>query len=203
MKKLLVFVLIIAGAGWYYMFSAGLSRAFAAETLREYEVTLTEGSDRVSLTETIPRRTGKVLLVIPATIRCGNFLGASTLMKYEWRSSGTEVDPPRLHDAMYDLDSSIRANTPEEVATVIFCERSNSKVIHKSDSFKSGSYEMWWEWEGGRRRMIDLKVYDLRSKQFLGAYRLVGPVPTKRQAREEEFGDPPDVAAFVATMPVR
>lgn len=205
MKQFLIFAITMAVTIWYLVTPDHLEKAFGQEKLLNYEAMLTVGSEKIRITpdEPVPPRTGKVLLIVPPTIKSSRFMGSSTRLKFEWRMNGKQIDPPRFHPAMYDLDDALRADSPEEVATVIFCEKANAKIIEETEHVVTEHYEMWWEWDMGRRKHVDLKVYDLSTRRFLGAYRLIGPPPADAKPGSQECGPEPDLAAFVAKMPLQ
>lgn len=178
-----------------------IANAFTADDLRGYEDKLTDGSPpRVS--DALPPRSGKVVLMVSSKRKPGGkFVIHSTAVTREVRKKTKEVEPPRLHDAMYDLDASIRASSPEEVGTVIFCEDYSQKDEHLT-RWEDEHSEYYMTIETGRRNMVTIYVYDLASGQVLGAYIVKGP-PAKVKGGGYDRPDPVDLVKFISDMPER
>ena len=178
-----------------------IANAFTADDLRGYEDKLTDGSmPRVS--DALPTRRGKVLLMVASKRKPGGkWVIPSTAVKRELRKKTKEVEPPRLHDAMYDLDASIRASSPEEVSTVIFCEDFSQKNQHHS-RWEDEHFEYYQTYEKGRINMVKIYVYDLASGRVLGAHIVRGP-PVVLKGSGYDSPDPVDLVKFISDMPER
>ncbi len=178
-----------------------IANAFTADDLRGFEDKLTDGyPPRVS--DALPTRSGKVVLVVSSKRKPGGrFVIPSTSVRRAVRKKTKEVEPPRLHDAMYDLDASIRASSPEEVSTVIFCEdfsQRNQEHTRTEDEH----YEYHMTIDKGRINAVTIYVYDLASGQVLGAYLVKGP-PAKLKGSGYDRPDPVNLAKFISDMPER
>lgn len=176
-----------------------IANAFPADELRRYEDTLTDGN-KPRPGDALPRRRGRVVLMVASKRRPGGrFVVSSLGITPEIRKRTEEVEPPRLHDAMFDLDSSVRAHSPEEVGTVIFCEDYTTKVVdHKR--WEDENYEYHMSFEKGRRNGVFIFVYDLASGQLLGAYDVEGPRP-RLEAGGYGRPDPVDLAGTIENLP--
>ena len=203
MKKMLIVAVVIAVPLYVFLYpSYRLRKAFAEEQLRRFEVELTEGSHRLMASDTVPPRTGKVVVMLPTSCRRSGFVQPSTKLSPLDRQASREVDPPRLHSVMYELDASLRASGPDDAETVIFCERQARAVIGRTKGVETEGGSMWLEWDCGKRRVIVAKVYDVKSRRFLGCYEVQGPAPEKKGGKYEDYGPEPDMVAFIEAMPL-
>lgn len=182
-----------------------ISRAFAEEQLGQYEKLFAGEAPGVP-SETPPSRTGKVIVLRPSSHQFVVSGGMSVTLFWtqiapELRGKITgDVDPASLHDSWYDLDSSLRASTPDEVDTVILCETMTTKdgiYVAKDHPDRLTPFD-------ARRRDQVLRAYDRRSGKFLGACFVRGEdSPERTTAWGPHMGKATSVAEVVARMPVQ
>jgi hypothetical protein len=172
--------------------AAYLSRPFPEPKLREFAAAESLGSGEGTVQPgELPYRSGKVVLVIPASWTTD--FGASAMPR--------EIDPPRLHADFFKLSSSVRAGTPEEVSTVIVC-RSMLKTVGQ---YVAGTpAPVPTAQSAAKQQFVSLKVYDMKKRVYVGEAELVGSFPKSQVAAgESKVGERADVAGWVARMPVR
>ena len=174
--------------------------AFAPETVREYESLFSWGQTGVVPDGTVPFRTGKVVTLRPSTWQVYRF-GSQMLTQIspDWdHRKEYVIDPARVDDSWYELDSSVRAASPDEVATVIICDYRLSPVRdYRGVSDFYGP-------EGSHKRIVWLKTYDLKSRRYIGECALGEEHPDLSYTLAGRYdGDPGQIAEFVATMPLK
>lgn len=184
-----------------YIHRYWLGRAFAETGVRQYEQALLGVSTASpAVRGKQPYRTGKVLLIRPSVwqvYREGNMFSTQIPPVLQPKKE-KESDPPCIDENWYYLDASIRASSPEEVDTVIFCQY---------ESITVGTY-VAVDGSGGRfdakQRNATLKVYDYRNKKYIGQYIIEGDGPRRETTTlGSHSGDLPDIAAWVSQMPLR
>jgi hypothetical protein len=178
-----------------------LSRAFAEERLREFEQLHRAGNKR---SRGLPSRTDKVLAIRPSTHSV--YFGSIATTRF-WTQIGPkdkgrvnrEVDPPQIDASWYDLSASVRADSPEEVSTVIFCESKSTTVgtYGRAPTPAGGicaAYQMGYA----------LKIYDRKSGRFLGQHEISGEAPPEETtALGQHSGGIPEIADFLENLPLR
>jgi hypothetical protein len=182
-----------------FVSSYALARSFPGETLQEYE-SLFKWSHASSSDSSMPPRTGKVVIVRPSVWNAYSVGHVATTQfdpamkgKVEERES-----PPHLDDSFYQIDSFIRASSPDEVETVILAEYSQRKYVRegiriiRTDGKGNGSVYV---------RRVRFYVYDWKKKEFLGTH-LIESFPVAR-GKYHVTGPAPDVAEFIESMPTR
>ncbi len=204
----LVVVLVLAGAAVAALSGvirrSFLARNFPVDVLRD----LTDPfSSRLWAEESeagdIPPRTGKVILIVPALAH----VARKTDYVTNWECPGFdlrpgETFPPRIHPAWYELDSSIRASTPDEVDTVVVCEQDTDVVGYYAAAPKYGREVLMTDY--GHVRKCRLKVFDRASGEFLGIHVVKGAMPRETVGPgERQYGERPDVAGVIEKMPLR
>lgn len=196
---LLILLLPVAVLGLWLYSGYKMRSAFAADKLRPFEELFKEHMSRMKPDATVPPRKGKVLVMVPSKWHTGRNIVPRTKILPQYWSSYKEIDPPRLHDSMFDLDSSIRASDPGEVETVILCQDFAEQMTEKSDTWEDEHFVYWIEYWKGRRRCVLLSVLDVATKRLVGNYVVAGPPP--ETGGPKDLGGPPDLAEFIETMP--
>ncbi len=178
------------------------SRTFPVKILREYQQLC--GGEPAALDETeVPCRTGKVIVLYPS-INAVYFGAGTEVMPWtdltpNLRSRiAREIDPPRIHEAFFDLDPSIRAASPDEVDTVVFCTWCAPRV----GTYSSTDPDEKLTFDAKRMDAI-LKAYDRKSGDYLGSCRVLGEAPPEETTvLGQQTGNPADVAGAIAGMPL-
>jgi hypothetical protein len=99
------------------------SRAFSEEVLHGYEQLYTGEKAGPGDSDNLPLRTGKVIILRPSTHFVAVTGGMTCVLFWtqitpEERGKITaKEDPPRIHDAWFEIDESLRPSTPDEVDT--------------------------------------------------------------------------------------
>ena len=152
---LLIVTVLVAGWLGYFRFIEPLLDARKFEdSLKEFGARELEIPRGVAMTaEEIPRRTGKVLVVIPE----------HTLMML----LGPETIPPRIHPAWYRLDRSIRASDPTEIDTLIRV----SKQLRGARVFNKEKF-LGLETKVVSAHILYLDVYDWQNRIYKGRWSL-------------------------------
>lgn len=192
--------LVFGGSLWRWW----IGSPFPGEELRRYQA-MYQGQTRGRVPRgQLPFRTGKVVVVEPSQnlyyIRGTSYPRPYTQIHPSQRGKITaELDPPRLDESWFDLDSSLRAENPEEVDTVILCEHRTEKTgIHISRSA-----ENYRAAHADYRKSYLLKVFDRQSGRFIGEILLEGEGPgDEGSGTGAHRGEPPDVADVIASMPL-
>ena len=190
---------------WSPLRSLVLAREFPAGVLKKYE-DLFDGEGLEEPGNDPPPRTGKVILVKPSThsVYAGG-AGVDTLSWTQIEPSrrpkiARQIDPPSIHDSWYNLDASLRASTPEEVDTVVFCEPRSAKVGFYVKKDKPNEFTP----NGAYRREYVLKAYDRRSGDYLGSCGVKGEAPPmETTAWGPHAGEAPSLEEAVGHMPLR
>jgi len=150
--------------------------SFPEATLRDYEKLF--AGEGMSLNPTwVPHRTGKVVVVRPsvhAVYATGGFAAQTlfwTQIAPEHRPRiSRELEGPTLDESWYQLDPSVRATSPDEVDTLIFCE---TRKLKEGVDVSEASPDSAPAASGFRYDKL-LKVYDLRNGRFLGSHVVAG-----------------------------
>jgi hypothetical protein len=206
--KTLVVVLVLAGAAAAALSGVirrrFLARNFPVDVLRDLTYPF---SGRLWAEESeaggIPPRTGKVILIVPAMAHVRKRTDYVT----NWECPGFdlrpgETFPPRIHPAWYEVSSSIRASTPDEVDTVVVCEQDTDVVGYYAAAPKYGREILMTDYAHVRK--CRLKVFDRASGEFLGIHLVKGAVPKETVAPgERQYGERPDVAGVIERMLLR
>src|SRR5262245_40906076 len=171
---------------------------FPVELLRQYESELLAPVAGEATAGAVPQRTGRVVLVRPSSwqlFREGTQSAAQIAPSRKKRAE-KEIDPPRVDDSWYQLEASLQAPSPAEVETVIFCDYRQLPVAeYKGTANFYGNYP-------SARKGVYLKVFDWRSRRFLGECLLAEADPSLEKAAGH-YTDARSIAEFVATMPLR
>jgi len=187
-------------AGAYLAVRARAAHAFPESEIRDYESLAEETAPFEVPQGTMPYRTGRVVLVRPATwqvYRIGTLLSTQIPAELS-RKKEFEVDPPRIDDSWYELEPALRAGSPEEAATVILCDY--RRLILRP---YMGTADLYGP-DRNYRLAVVLKVYDRRQRAPIGEALLAEPgLEGDEPALGTFTGDPAEIAAFVAKMPVR
>lgn len=141
-----------------------LPPAFSEKETREYESLFSWGENGMVPEGAVPYRTGKVVIVRPSSWQVYRF-GAQMLTQIspDWEGRKEyEIDPPRLDDSWSRLDSSVRASSPAEAATVIICDYRQTPVKDYR------GVNDFYGTEGSYKRVVWLKTYDWKSRRFIG-----------------------------------
>ena len=194
LPPVLLTLLIVTGlvASWlgYFRFIEPLLDARKFEdSLQEFGARELEIPRGAAVTaEEIPRRTGKVLVVIPE----------HTLVML----LGPETVPPKIHPAWYRLDRSIRASDPSQVDTLIRISAELRGVRRYNKEKFLGS-----ETKVVSAHMLHLDVYDWQNQTYMGRWTLdPGNFKPGRMSDEEmeamiEATSNFTIAKFVNSMP--
>jgi hypothetical protein len=201
-RLLIVAAALAAGAAIFFhvFIRPALWPAFSTANVQEYETLFSWNQTGVVPAGAVPHRTGKVVTIRPSTWQVYRF-GSQMLTQIspDWEHRKEYViDPARLDDSWYKLPADVRASSPDEVATVIICDYRLSPVReYRGTSDFYGT-------QGSHKRIVWLKTYDLRSRQFIGECPLGEEHPDLSYALAGRYsGDPREIAAFIATMPLK
>lgn len=193
-------IAIVAGALYYRPITDALAaRSFPVETLRELEQLVSE-FPRDPNTGRIPPRTGRVLVIRPSVQfvysgSLGDPRSWTTIRPAERRAIGKEIDPPAVHPAWFELDSSLRAGSPEEIDTVVFCDMQSIRVGTYVPVDGPGSAM------AANRRDAVLTAYDRRTRKFLGSYVIFGAAPPNETTLlGKHTGAAPNIAGVLQLM---
>jgi len=179
------------------------SRAFSEEVLHGYEQLYTGEKAGPEDSDNLPLRTGKVIILRPSTHFVAVTGGMTCVLFWtqitpEERGKITaKEDPPRIHDAWFEIDESLRPSTPDEVDTVIFCET----AALKDGIYVPVKYPEAGPYFDAHRVDCVLKCYDRRSGRYLGAFVIAGePPPEKTTVLGSHMGRPARVHEVVERM---
>jgi hypothetical protein len=174
--------------------------AFPEEAVRAYESLFEWGQEGRLRGGAVPYRTGKVVTIRPSTWQVYRF-GSQMLTQIspDWEGRKEyEIDPPRVDDSWSRLPAEVRAASPAEVGTVIICDYRQSPIREYR-----GVSDFYGK-EGAYRRIVWLKTYDWKRRELIGECALGEDHPDLDYAIAGPFsGDPGEIAAFVATMPLQ
>lgn len=176
-----------------------LSQQFPPEQLRKYEKLFSRDEAYGTHDGPMPYLTGKVVMMVPtrwSVYREGNAY-TTQLNPHSAAKVEREVDPPRLDDHFFRIDSSLRASNPDEVETVILCTYAKHKV---------GTYvtENQGAVGGALRKVVLLHFYDRQSGSFLGSRALYGKNPDRESTVLGKFsGELPEVCEFIEGLSVK
>jgi len=178
-----------------------LERSFPTKVLQRYE-------SRFDLHQ-YPRvreggalyRTGRVVLIEPTRWKVYREGNISVLQMSERQHGKREriSDAAHLDDAFFDLPPDVRASSPDEVDTVIFCDYGASKdgLYVRKDGEPGPAF-------AAHQRFAILHVYDAHSGDLIGRHVLRGTAsPDETSALGKHSGSMPEVAEYVADMPLR
>jgi hypothetical protein len=190
----LVGVAAYVGLGWYTAHAYAAS--FTDQALSDLEAKLLRISP-LPPGDDLPPRTGKVLVIVPSTWRRvgeHNRLYRSCISP-ESCGQMERIEPPQLFDGMLALPPEIRAGSPTEAATIVFCEPLGA-VAGQYVSTNGG---------GSTTAMVQeatLRAYD-RSGRPLGACVLEGGrLKMVIHSASEAMTPAPDVVTVVKRMPL-
>ncbi len=136
----------------------------------------------------IPRRTGKVLVVIPE----------HTLIML----LGPETIPPKIHPAWYRIDRSIRASDPTQVDTLVRI----SSELRGARRFDKEKF-LGSETKVVSAHKLHLDVYDWQNQTYMGRWTLdpgnfkPGPMSDEEIDKMIEATSNSTVLKFVNSMP--
>ncbi len=168
--------IILAGCG------ERATPAFSTEELDGYEARfLTEKLikkegwvTRVGLKEKQPKRTGKVLLMVPK----------------EFAEFTEPKNQAHVHKAFAELPEEMRA-APGKVDTVIILRP--EKMSKGRYSNGAGAYQ--WE--------TDMFCFDVASGEYLGRHKIMGEEPPRTtESNEGNIGGGDNIAKFVTELPL-
>jgi hypothetical protein len=182
------------GIGWYGAHAYAAN--FPEQALSDLEAKLLRISP-LAPGDSLPPRTGKVLVIIPSTWRRvgeHNRLYRSCISA-ESCGQMERIEPPTLFEGMLELPSEIRAATPAEAATIVFCEPLGAVAgQYVSSDGRSSTTAMVQE--------ATLRAYD-RSGRPLGACVLEGGrLKMVIHSSSEAMTAAPDVATTIRHMPL-
>ncbi len=189
---------LIAAAGFgLSRFLAG--RQFPAEKIREYESLFSWDEAGEAQPGSIPRRTGKVVIIRPGSwqvYRQGTLFLTQIQPEIQDKKE-KEIDPPRLDDSWYELEGSVRAGSPEEADTVIICTPIKIPVgeYRGPENFSGPNASL--------RKGVELRIYDWKSRRLIGECLLAEKIPKMEAKPAGPYsGKPKQIADFVARMPL-
>ena len=151
---LVVIIFLLGGLVFIRFLEPHLDARKFKDSLNEFgERELEIYCGEVMTAEEIPRRTGKVLVVIPQ----------HTLLML----LGPETIPPRIHPAWYRLDRSIRASDPTEVDTLIrISTQLRSARLYDKEKFLGSETKVV------SAHILHLDVYDWQNQICIGRWSL-------------------------------
>jgi hypothetical protein len=180
--------------------------SFPESALREYEE-IFAGEGMAENPTWVPYRTGKVVVVKPSVhaVYATGGVAAETLFWTQIAPAhrpriSRELDPPALDESWYLLDPSLRATSPDEVDTLIFCETRKLKegVYVSKDPSQPGPVANAYRFDKY------LKVYDWRNRRFLGSYLVAGtPAPEETTILGRHAGEAPEVHTLIERLELR
>ena len=160
---------IAAFIGVPHLRSRFMGPSFPEDALRTWEELATTEHEPLVEPEGQLYRTGKVVVaefskrkvlgVGAYVMSGGDVLDANT------RGKSREVEPPRAHAVMDEIDQSIRANDPDEVATVIFCDQKDVKIPRLMIFWSNGGTTTKPGYTGP---VTYLRLYDVKSGRYIG-----------------------------------
>jgi hypothetical protein len=200
MKTLLRLGLVLGIAGAPACFLLLRGPPFPEETIREYESLACPGDSGDDAPAGIPYRTGKVVLIRSSSwqvYRRGPLPSTRIPPQLEG-SKEREIDPPRIDDSWFHLDRAIRAGEPGEASTLIVCTYGKMPVGEYLgiDNFSGPN--------ASAKKAVRLKAIDLGTRGIIGEA-LLTEKHEKLDGRASGLytGDPSEIAAFVAKIPLR
>ena len=140
-----------------------------------------------------PYRTGKVLLIVPEMwkeVRMGGATISAAEVNAQSRGRiGEQLSPPEVDSEQFDLDDDVRADTVDDVATMIFCEKrrvtARGLIVLDADTGKVVTTV-----PPADARAIRLTIVDRKSKSII----------TRCSVLEKDGGTMKD---FVKNLPLR
>jgi hypothetical protein len=192
-------LLAIALLAFFFVARPAGAGAFPESLIREYESLLRERRPAAVSTSDVPSRSGKIVLIRPSSwnvYRLGTMLATQIDPGMEAKKD-REIDPPRIDDSWYRLDPSLRASSPAEVETVIFCDY---RKIPVREYRGIGDF---YGPDASTKKTVTLVVFDWKTRRFMGEC-LLGEDPEKlSEATAGRYsGDPGEIASIVSKMPL-
>ncbi len=199
-------VVMALGIGLYWFTKGGREAAAFEGVLKQYgtvrypaaaatsEGTMPWRDGAVSLSpDQLPPRTGKILVVRPRY--------DAIPPHFQERLAAEREEQTRIDPVWFELDSSIRAKTPDEVGTLVQAEWGRTSV----NVYSQGGQGSVREAVPIGAKSVFLTIYDMKSQVLVGRWLLEGetPPPTMRSLNETEKLRGPPLAAFLKAMPAR
>jgi hypothetical protein len=142
-------------------------------------------------------RTGKVVLITPSrwNVYREGIMYLTRINPRNSRKKSGVVDPPMLDQYFFEIPSSMRASTPDEVETVILVEYGKQKDgTYVTVSGGGGSYSAY-------RRRVTFYIYDHPSGRFIGSHSFLGSAPEDETSSiGVHSGDFPEVTDFLVGL---
>lgn len=136
MRVVRILLVLVAVGGAVFFFGAPnwirrIQSDFTVEVLASYEKLIDPEAEPDVDAGLLPYRTGKVVILKPATwtdsTNGGESVSVTTVTETMRARLGRRATETELSDDHFDLDAAYRAESPAEASTIIFCERKSLK----------------------------------------------------------------------------
>lgn len=110
------------------------------------------------------------------------------------------VQAARVDDDHWELPGDLRADEPDEVGTVVVCERANNKVgVYVRKKGSRGPVKH------GYRHTVVLRIFDLASGVMTGTVTINGAEPSAvlDHPMDDGVGERPDIVRWLEALPRR